>query len=99
MSSVHSKPERYSMKRSWAIGEQQSARSRRGAIRIAIKACVLLLSATASGPGHTQQSPHQPQLDPNQAEKNLEAIQLERRRAGNTAIPLPATPYPQISAD
>jgi len=59
----------------------------------------LFLSLMASGPGHTQQSPHQPQLDPNQAEKNLEAIQLERRRARSTAIQLPTAPKPEISAD
>jgi hemolysin activation/secretion protein len=87
------------MRRLGAIGEQPSARSPWAAVRIVFQAGVLLLSVTASGPGHAQQSARQPQLDPNQAEKNLEAIQLEHRRTRNTGVQLPRAPKPQISAD
>jgi hypothetical protein len=74
------------MRRPCAIGERQSARSPWGAVRIVLQAGVVLLSVAASGPGHAQQSAHQPQLDPNQAEKNLEANQLERRRSRSTGV-------------
>src|SRR5579862_9047869 len=61
--------------------------------------CRLTDALMACGPAGAQAT-RGPQLDPNQAEKNLESIQLERKRARNaTAIPLPKAPAPEISAD
>jgi hemolysin activation/secretion protein len=40
-----------------------------------------------------------PQVDPFQSQKNIEAIQLERRRARTTTVPLPTTAKPEISGD
>jgi hypothetical protein len=70
------------MKRLLAINDERSGRSRWDAARIAVPACALWLSVMACGPASAQAT-RGPQLDPNQAEKNLESIQLERKRARN----------------
>jgi hemolysin activation/secretion protein len=82
-----------------AIGGGRSARSRWVAIRIAVHACALLLSLAAGRPGSAQQATRPPQVDPFQSQKNIEAIQLERRRARTTTVPLPTTAKPEISGD
>jgi hemolysin activation/secretion protein len=87
------------MKQVLAVGDDRSARSRWGTIRIAAHACALLLSVTASSPGQAQQTTRPPQLDPNQTEKHLEALQLEHRRAKNTAVQLPKAPKSEVSTD
>ena len=88
------------MKRSLAIGDEETARPAQGTIRVAVvHAIAVLLSVMACGTGNAQQATHQPQLNPNQAEKNLEAIQLEHRRDRSAAPALPTAPRPTISAD
>ena len=87
------------MKRVLATSDERAARSRRGVARILIRVCALLLSVTAGSPGNAQQPTRQLQLNPNQTERNIEAIQLEQRRAKSAAMPLPKAPRSEISAD
>jgi hemolysin activation/secretion protein len=58
-----------------------------------------LVLASFAGRGYAEPAARAPQYDPNQAQKNLEAIQLERRRARNGSVPLPTVPKPEISGD
>jgi hemolysin activation/secretion protein len=84
------------MSRVLAMGVQ-TARSR--APRIAIHLCAVLLTV-ACGVGARAQGTSRPaQFDPYQAQKNLEAIQQERRLGRSSAVRLPSGPKTEISAD
>ena len=55
-----------------------------GAAPLTVLACAFVLSL--AGPGNAQQGPRAPQLDPNQTQKNIDAIQVEQRRARNNGL-------------
>jgi hemolysin activation/secretion protein len=80
--------------RAATIGDKNSARSPTGVVRIAIHACALILSATASVPG-VSQSTQQPRLDPNQIEKNFETFQAEQQRGKKPAVKVPTLARPE----
>jgi hemolysin activation/secretion protein len=82
-----------------AIGETPSMRFRRCVMRAAIHAGVFILSATVAGIAVAQQAPSQPRLDPNQTEKNIDALKSERQRARTSPVKLPTVARPEISTD
>jgi hemolysin activation/secretion protein len=45
------------------------------------------------------QTTQQPRLDPNQTEKNLDALQIEQKRSNKEALRLPKVATPEIKAD
>ncbi len=87
------------MKNHAAIGETPRIRPRQRAIRTAIHAGILILSAAVSSAAIAQQKPRQPSLDPYQTEKNIDALKAERRRAKTSPVQLPKIARPEISTD
>jgi hemolysin activation/secretion protein len=82
-----------------AIGETPRIRSRQRAIRSAIHAVVLILSAMVCDIAVAQQTSRQPRPDPYQTEKNIDALKTERQRARTSPVQLPNVARPEISTD
>src|SRR5258708_1451237 len=68
-----------------------------GAALLAVLACAFVLSLAS--PGNAQSAARAPQFDPNQAQKNIDAIEVEQKRARNTGLQVPKTPKPEPSTD
>jgi hemolysin activation/secretion protein len=71
----------------------------RRAIRGAAHAAAILLAWTTPHPAAAQQAARAPQPDIGQTERRFDALEADKRRAKNAAVPMPSVARPAVTAD